>query len=199
MGHYIWVIKCKRWEYSSEPGVFAEPENLQINDSEEYGRMDGSTNPSELKMPYPDSVDGTQKCIYDHDATTISKDYGYYGGYDGTPIIDTSPNPQLNPDMIKVNSNEFNELLQFIKQVQTDTMSNSATTTFLNTNAPNILLRNLVNTQPNNTDSFVISTSGKPEDVIVYTSDQDEVTLDDLAGTGLVGEPTNQPLDGGLF
>lgn len=87
MGHYIWVIKCKRWEYSSEPGVLAEPINIQINDSEEYGRIHGSVNPDESVMPYPDSVDGTQKCIFDHDATDVSKDYGYYGGYEGIPIF----------------------------------------------------------------------------------------------------------------
>ena len=114
MGHYIWVIKCKRWEYSSEPGVLAEPLNMQINDSEEYGRMEGSTNPTETVMPYPDSVDGTQKCIFDHDVTEISKDYGYYGGYEGTPIIESGINPYLNNDMIKANSKEFNELIAFI-------------------------------------------------------------------------------------
>lgn len=120
MGHYIWVIKCKRWEYSSEPGVLAEPLNTQINDSEEYGRMGEGENPEELVSPYPDSVDGTQKCIFDHDVTDISKDYGYYGGYEGTPIIDLSITPQINNDMIKVNSKEFNELVTFIKQVKTD-------------------------------------------------------------------------------
>lgn len=120
MGHYIWVIKCKRWEYSSEPGVFAEPINIQPHDSEEYGRMAEGENPEELVSPYPDSVDGTQKCIFDHDVTDISKDYGYYGGYEGTPIIGSPINPQINNDMIKVNSKEFNELVTFIKQVQTD-------------------------------------------------------------------------------
>ena len=207
MGHYIWVIKCKRWEYSSEPGVLAEPLNIQINDSEEYGRMEGSTNPDESVMPYPDSVDGTQKCIFDHDVTNISKDYGYYGGYDGTPIFDTSPTANLNPDMIKVNSTEFNQLLDFIKQVQTQYPSISSTNavmnpnvaSFLAANAPNLMMRTLANSQPGNIDSFVISTSGRPEDVIAYTSTDDMVTLDDVAGTGLAGEPTNQPLDGGTF
>jgi hypothetical protein len=205
MGHYIWVIKCKRWEYSSEPGVLAEPLNTQINDSEEYGRMEGSLNPDESVMPYPDSVDGTQKCIFDHDATDISKDYGYYGGFDGTPLFDTSPSAQLNPDMIKVNSTEFNQLLQFIKQLQTDypviqgSNLNANIAAFLNANAPNLMVRTLSSSSPGNIDSFVISTSGRPEDVILYTSDEDKVTLDNIAGTGLLGEPTDRPLDGGTF
>lgn len=80
MGHYIWVIKCKRWEYSSEPGTHAEPLNIQINDSEEYGREPNGVNPEELVQPYPDSADKDAKCIYNHDATDISAPYGYYGG-----------------------------------------------------------------------------------------------------------------------
>ena len=121
MGHYIWVIKCKRWEYSSEVGVFAEPLNTQINDSEEYGRMEGSTNPVEAIHPYPvtDSVDETQKCIFDHDATDISKDYGYYGGHEGPPIIDS---PIMTNAGVPPNSNttDFNQLIDFIKQLQAE-------------------------------------------------------------------------------
>lgn len=80
MGHYIWVIKCKRWEYSSEPGTHAEPLNTQIQDDQAYGRMPNGTNPEELIQPYVDSADKAAKCIFDHDTTDISKDYGYYGG-----------------------------------------------------------------------------------------------------------------------
>jgi hypothetical protein len=80
MGHYIWVMKCKRWEYSSEPGVHAEPLNIQFNDGEEYGREAGGTNPEELVQPYPDSVDKAAKCIVDQDSSDKSAIYGYYGG-----------------------------------------------------------------------------------------------------------------------
>jgi hypothetical protein len=119
MGHYIWVIKCKRWEYSSEPGVLAEPENLQINDSEEYGRMFDSTNMVELSVPYPDSVDGTQKCIFDHDVTDVSKDYGYYGGYDGVPVF----NPITTKTTVVPNvgsGGDLVEALEFLKKVKED-------------------------------------------------------------------------------
>jgi len=79
MGHYIWVIKCKRWEYSSEPGTHAEPLNIQINDDSPGGRMPGGTNLEELVQPYEQSNDKAAKCIFDHDATDISEPYGYYG------------------------------------------------------------------------------------------------------------------------
>jgi hypothetical protein len=80
MGHYVWVIKCKRWEYSSEPGAPNEPLNIQFNDDEEYGREAGGVNPEELVQPYPQSNDKTAECIIDENATDRSEIYGYYGG-----------------------------------------------------------------------------------------------------------------------
>lgn len=80
MGHYIWVMKCKRWEYSSEPGAPKEPLNVQFNDDEEYGREAGGINPEELVQPYEQSNDESAKCIVDENARDISEPYGYYGG-----------------------------------------------------------------------------------------------------------------------
>ena len=80
MGHYIWVMKCKRWEYSSEPSAPKEPLNIQINDSEEYGREEGGANPEELIQPYEQSADKAAKCIIDQDISEASEPYGYYGG-----------------------------------------------------------------------------------------------------------------------
>lgn len=80
MGHYIWVMKCKRWEYSSEPGAPKEPLNVQFNDDEEYGREAGGANPEELVQPYEQSNDKAAKCIVDENARDISEPYGYYGG-----------------------------------------------------------------------------------------------------------------------
>ena len=80
MGHYVWVIKCKRWEYSSEPGAPKEPLNVQFNDDEEYGREAGGANPEELVQPYEQSNDKTAECIIDENATDRSEIYGYYGG-----------------------------------------------------------------------------------------------------------------------
>ena len=78
MGHYIWVIKCKRWEYSSEPGMHSEPKNLQTSDGEDYGRDTGGTNPAELIQPYPDGVDIAAKEIFDYSTNDLSTPYGNY-------------------------------------------------------------------------------------------------------------------------
>jgi len=66
IGHYVWYIKCKRWEYSFEPGMETGPNNKQLSDGGDYGRMPGGENPQELFQPYPDSVQNTGKCIYDY-------------------------------------------------------------------------------------------------------------------------------------
>ena len=183
MGHYIWVIKCKRWEYSSEPGILAEPLNIQINDSEMYGRMPDGENPAELKMPYPDSVDEQAKCIFDHDVTNLSKDYGYYGGFEGIPVFNPK-NDQCNNltyDMILTDPQKLKQIIQFYEE-----------------NAQNILLRKTLSAESGNIDTFILSTSGKPEDVIIYTSNKDQVTLSDLGGDGIQDDLDNI-VDAGTF
>jgi hypothetical protein len=80
MGHYIWVMKCKRWEYSYEPGTPKEPVNTQINDDGEYGRLPGGENPENLTRPYEQSADDAAKCIVDEEIRDLSEPYGYYGG-----------------------------------------------------------------------------------------------------------------------
>jgi len=80
MGHYIWVMKCKRWEYSYEPGAPEEKLNTQFHDDEEYGREAGGDNPEKLTQPYEQSNDKAAKCIVDENLRDLSEPYGYYGG-----------------------------------------------------------------------------------------------------------------------
>lgn len=183
MGHYIWIIKCKRWEYSSEPGVQAEPVNKQINDSEMYGRMPEGQNPPELAMPYPDSVDEQAQHVFDHDDTDLSRDYGYYGGYEGVPVFNPNPDPCKHPtdDMILVNPQKLDEMMHYLEN-----------------NAHDIVLRKTLSAEPGNIDTFMMTTSGRPEDVIVYTSNKNKVTLSDLGGDG-IQDDINNVVDAGLF
>lgn len=77
-----------------------------------------------------------------------------------------------------------------------DKVQNAAA--FVGANASNILLRVKVDSQPGNIDTFAIMTSSDPNNIIVYTSNQNEVVLDDVAGSG-IANTTEGPLDGGLF
>lgn len=72
MGHYVWLIKAKRFEYSFEPGVTPEAVNDQIFDDTKNSTASGAN------KPYPYSVNIDSKNIFDYDKT----DYGnVYGGY----------------------------------------------------------------------------------------------------------------------
>lgn len=84
IGHYVWYIKCKRFEYSYEPGVPIAPQNIQANDSGEYGRLADGENPTELIQPYVDTIQKSNVKIYDYysENSNPSSIYGYYG--DGT-------------------------------------------------------------------------------------------------------------------
>jgi hypothetical protein len=75
-----------------------------------------------------------------------------------------------------------------------------ASAEFVEKNAQNILLRTNVSSAPGNIDTFVITTSGKPEDTIEYTSSTDKVILDKLAGGGIISDAKdNDYIDGGTF
>ena len=105
-----------------------------------------------------------------------SQAYGYYGGVRERYV----PGDVIDFDK------------QFLAQVPAELRK------FLVDNAPNILLRKPLSSEPGNIDTFVMSTSGKPEDVIFYQSNKDTVVLDNIAGSGITSD-TGEPLDGGQF
>jgi hypothetical protein len=73
IGHYVWYIKCKRFEYSYEPGIDGfGPNDKQVSDGGDYGRLAGGENPEDLFQPYPDSVQNSAKCIYDYYSEDIT-------------------------------------------------------------------------------------------------------------------------------
>jgi len=105
--------------------------------------------------------------------------YGYNGGVlrENYYVPPRSSNfiPQPSKNHI-FTEEDRNQLLKLLEQ-----------TKFYVDNAPNILLR--INTQhlSGNIDTFVMSTSSKPEDIITYTADHDEFVIN----TGII--------NGGLF
>jgi hypothetical protein len=72
--------------------------------------------------------------------------------------------------------------IPFTTQDKALMMNLLSTADFINQNAPNILLR--INTEQlsGNIDTFVLTTSSKPEDVIVYTSNTDIIDLNVVDG-----------------
>ena len=104
-------------------------------------------------------------------AKNKSSIYGCYGGVTQQNHYVPPAIPAFIPQLPRVHFTEEDRLLvqQLVNQ-----------TAFYAEHGPDILLRRLESSIPNSTDNidtFVMSTSAKPEDVIVYTSDTNEVDL----------------------
>jgi len=72
MGHYLWLIKAKRFEYSFEPGVTPEAQNQQVFDDTVRPGVSGA------EKNYNYDVNNTSKTIFDYLQTDYSNVYGGY-------------------------------------------------------------------------------------------------------------------------
>ena len=71
-GHYVWLLKAKRFEYSFEPGLSGEAVNQQVFDDAKNPAVSGAD------KPYNFNITDSSKTIFDYSKT----DYGgVYGGY----------------------------------------------------------------------------------------------------------------------
>lgn len=62
MGHYVWMLKAKRFDYSFEPDVTPEKGSSQVHDDTSYGILSGSeTTPTERVSSYPGDADSLSK------------------------------------------------------------------------------------------------------------------------------------------
>ena len=71
-GHYVWLIKAKRFEWSFEPGLSGEAVNQQIFDDAINHSATGAD------KPYDYNADAEVKRIYDYTATGYDSVYGGY-------------------------------------------------------------------------------------------------------------------------
>jgi len=71
-GHYVWLVKAKRFEWSFEPGLSGDAVNSQVYDDTKSSSVTGAS------KPYSFNVDTESREIFDYSKT----DYGnVYGGY----------------------------------------------------------------------------------------------------------------------
>ena len=163
IGHYVWYLKCKRYEYSYEPGVDVGPNNKQVSDGGDYGRLAGGENPEELFQPYPDSVQNSAKCIYDYydkDNAFLDRNLNHY----------VEPNPPSCPTDLTVTS--LSAVPGPYSSTSTMSEENFRSLLDLATAAVNITQDIVVApntyTDPISTATFTASTSSKPEDTILF-------------------------------
>lgn len=82
MGHYVWMLKAKRFDYSYEPNITFEKGSTQVQDSAQYGTVSASfDNAGTITL---------RTSSYPYDANTVSKIMVFdmeqnntleYGGY----------------------------------------------------------------------------------------------------------------------
>ena len=177
IGHYVWYIKCKRYEYSFEPGMSTGPNNKQINDSGDYGRLAEGANPEELFQPYPDSVQNTAKCVYDY----------YDESYDK---LNTDPNhfiPPQEPTCTDPLTSFGDTTGPYVEQLPFHQADLDALMAILSSQETlealqlgDVLVRTLSTVDISGNKTFVIENLSKPHDDIIYTTNLSTVTWEDI-------------------
>lgn len=62
LGHYVWILHAKRFDYSYQPNAPREPRNDQVSDETIYGKLTGGTNwPEEPKRYDQNTTDESNK------------------------------------------------------------------------------------------------------------------------------------------
>lgn len=82
LGHYVWLVKGKRFDYSYEQGISREPGLEQITDDTYHGGLSGENfdEKTEPESLYFNDVDTAGRNIFDY---SVYGDYDdIYGGYD---------------------------------------------------------------------------------------------------------------------
>ena len=100
--------------------------------------------------------------------------YGFYGGVAPANHYVPPPAAEFIPQPSQVTSITETDRLILQQLVQQ--------TEFFTMNAGDILLRTNVTSTSDNVDTFVLSTSAKPDDVIIYTSENDNFNLNIMDG-----------------
>jgi len=71
-GHYVWLIKAKRFEWSFEPGLSGEAVNQQVYDDTR------NTSASGAQKPYSYSADIASQQVFNYSLTDYDSVYGGY-------------------------------------------------------------------------------------------------------------------------
>lgn len=76
LGHYVWVLKAKRFEYSYQPGIDPEKNMDDVTDETRTGLLSGYTQPQSPDKTYPGNIDDESETIWQY--TGEDTPYGDY-------------------------------------------------------------------------------------------------------------------------
>jgi hypothetical protein len=86
-GHYVWLLKMKRFDYSEEVNLQNEKGNLQVMDNTGYGTLSASLSGVVPTKSRPETYDSSapkivKKFVFDYGATGHDSVYGTYDVHD---------------------------------------------------------------------------------------------------------------------
>jgi len=76
MGHYVWVLKCKRFDYSYQPGIDQEYKMGDVGDETRTGLLSGYTQDQSPDKDYSGNIEEESDTIWDYNDE--DKIYGEY-------------------------------------------------------------------------------------------------------------------------
>jgi hypothetical protein len=79
MGHYIWILKGTRHDYSFEKNAIKEAKNDQVYDNTLSGVLSGSSQPESDPKLYTDNTNEAGKAVFDYAQRNVKTDV--YGDY----------------------------------------------------------------------------------------------------------------------
>jgi hypothetical protein len=82
-GHYVWILKMKRFDYSEEINLPNEAGNLQVMDNTGYGTLSATLSGDVPSNPRPATLANsaqqvTKRFVFDYNGTTNDNVYGTY-------------------------------------------------------------------------------------------------------------------------
>lgn len=80
LGHYIWLVRAKRFDYSFEPGLQPEGGMNQVFDDTHSGLLSGYNQSPSVEKTYSQNTTTQSKIVFDYDEYNESND-DIYGGY----------------------------------------------------------------------------------------------------------------------
>lgn len=81
MGHYVWVLKGKRFDYSYQPGIAPECYMGDVGEETRTGLLSGYNQDQSPNKDYPGNVEDESNRIWDYDTGDTARSDEVYGEY----------------------------------------------------------------------------------------------------------------------
>jgi hypothetical protein len=81
LGHYVWVLKAKRFDYSYQPGIEPECFMGDVGEETRTGLLSGYNQPQSEDKDYPGNVEEESNTMWDYDTGDEARGDEVYGSY----------------------------------------------------------------------------------------------------------------------